>query len=47
MGIRIQPREIDIPKDDPFKNDLLGRKEPVEVLTHIVGALEGSLRPGR
>ena len=41
MGIRIQPREIDVPKDDPFKNDLLGRKEPAEVLTHLVGSLEG------
>ena len=42
MRIRIQPREIVIPKDDPFKNDLLGRKEPAEVLTHLVGSLEGS-----
>ena len=40
MGIRIQTREIDVPKDDPFKNDLLGRKESVEVLTHLVGSLE-------
>ena len=41
MGIRIQPREIDVPADAPFKNDLLGRQEPVEVLTHLVGSLEG------
>ena len=41
MGIRIQPREIDVLTDDPFKNDLLDRKEPVEVLTHLVGAIEG------
>ena len=41
MGIRIQPREIDVPENDPFKNDLLGRKESVEVLTHLVGSLEG------
>ena len=41
MGIRIQPREIDVPANDPFKNDLLGRKEPVEVLTHLVGSIEG------
>ena len=41
MGTRIQPREIEVPEDDPFKNDLLSRKEPVEVLTHLVGALEG------
>ena len=41
MGIRIQPREIDVPADDPFKNDLLDRKEPVEVLTHLIGSFEG------
>lgn len=41
MGIRIQPREIEVPADDPFKNDLLGRKESVEVLTHLVGSLDG------
>ena len=36
MGIRIQPREIDVPPADPFKNDLLGRKEPV------AGLIEGA-----
>ena len=41
MEIRIQPRELDVPQDDPFENDLLGRKESVEVLTHLVGKLEG------
>ena len=41
MGIRIQPREIDVPEDAPFKNDLLGRKEPAEVLTHLVDSIEG------
>ena len=41
MGIRMQPREIEVPEDDPFKNDLLGRRESVEVLTHLVRSLEG------
>ena len=41
MGIRIQPREIEIPEDDPFKNNLLGRKESVEVITHLMGSIEG------
>jgi len=44
MGIRIQPREIDIPTDptdDPFKNDLLDRREIAEVLTNLVGNIEG------
>ena len=41
MGMRIQPQEIVVPEDDPFKNDLLERKESVETLTHLVGSLEG------
>ena len=41
MGIRIQPREVEIPQDDPFKYDLLGRRESVEVLTSIIGSVEG------
>lgn len=41
MGIRIQPREVEIPQDDPFKYDLLGRRESVEVLTSIIGSFEG------
>ena len=41
MSFRIQPRDIDVPKDDPFSNDLLGRKEPIEALTRLVGSLEG------
>ncbi len=41
MAIRLQPMEIEICENDPFRNDLLGRKEPVEVLTSIVGSIEG------
>ena len=41
MGIRIQPKEIEVPKDDPFKHDLLGREKPVEILTHLIGSVEG------
>ena len=41
MGIRIQPLEIEVPKDDPFEYDLLGRKEQVEVLTNLVANMEG------
>ena len=41
MGIRIQPLDIDIPEDEPFKYDLLGRREVVEVLTQILGAVDG------
>ena len=41
MGIRIQPREIDVPEGKPFKNDLLARKRPVEILTRLFGSIEG------
>ena len=44
MGIRIQPKEIEIPDDpngNPFLNDLLNRKESIEILTHIFGSIEG------
>ena len=41
MGIRIQPREIDVPQNNPFENDRLGRQEPIEILTHLIGSLEG------
>lgn len=41
MGIRIQPQEIEVPEDDPFKYDLLDRKEPVEILTNLVGSIDG------
>ena len=41
MGIRIRPEEIEVPKQDPFKNDLLNRKEPAEALTNLVDSIEG------
>ena len=41
MGIRIQPRDIDVPEDDPFRHDLLDRKESAEVLSHLLGSFEG------
>ena len=41
MGIRIQPQQFQVPKDDPFANDTLGRLQPAEVLTHLIGALDG------
>lgn len=41
MGIRIQPLEIEVPEGDPFKNDLLERRQPAEILTHLIGSIEG------
>ena len=39
MSIRIRLRDIDIPKDEPFKHDLLGRQEPAVVLTNLVDCI--------
>ena len=41
MSQRIQPRELEIPEHDPFENDLLERKESIEVLTRLIGSFEG------
>ena len=39
--IRIQPEMVEIPKDDPFANDLLDRKTPIEALTNVISNIEG------
>ncbi len=41
MAIRIQPVDIKVPEDDPFRYDLLNRKDAADVLTRIVGEIEG------
>ena len=41
MGIRIQPRPVEIPADDPFKHDLLDRKESAEALTNLLRNMDG------
>ncbi len=41
MGIRIRPEEIEIPQDDPFRNDLLNRGEPAKILTQLIDGIEG------
>ncbi len=41
MPVRIQPKEIEIPPEDPFAFDLLGRREPVEVFSRLISNLEG------
>ncbi len=41
MRFRIQPRDIAVPDQDPFQNDLLKRQEPAEVLTHIIKSIDG------
>ena len=41
MGIRIQPQRFQVREDDPFANDTLGPRQPAEVLTHLIGSLDG------
>ena len=41
MGIRVRPEDIEIPESDPFKNDLLNRKEPAKILTQLIGGIDG------
>ena len=38
---RIQPKDIEIPKDKPFENDRLDRRKMIESLTYLIGATEG------
>ena len=41
MGIRVRPEEIEIPQDDPFRNDLLNRRELAEILTQLIDGIDG------
>lgn len=41
MGVRIQPRDIEVPESNPFENDLLQRRTSIETLTSMVGSIEG------
>ena len=41
MAFRVQPPSLEIPKDDPFANDKLARKEPAEILTRLVRTFDG------
>ena len=41
MRTRIKPRDIDVPHDDPFRHDALGRKESVEILVRLVRSVDG------
>ena len=41
MTFRIQPEELKISKDEPFKLDLLDREETVKTLTHLSRSISG------
>ena len=41
MAIRMQPKDIEVPVDDPFKHDRLERKESAEILTHVLTSIAG------
>ena len=38
---RIQPKDIEIPEENPFENDRLDRRKLIESLTYLIGATEG------
>lgn len=38
---QIQPQELEIPKKDPFKYDLLNREEVAKTLTELVSSIKG------
>lgn len=38
--IRVQPKDLKIPKKNPFKHDLLNRKESVQVLTNLLQSIQ-------
>ena len=38
--MKIRPADIDIPQHDPFKHDLLDRKQPILTLTNLLHNLE-------
>ena len=39
--LKLQPHEIEIDRDEPFKHDLLDRKETANILTRLLGSVEG------
>ncbi len=41
MKIRIKPQELEIPEENPFENDLLDRKGPIDILSNIVASIKG------
>lgn len=41
MGIRIQPAELEITRENPFANDLLGRETAAKVLTQVIQSIDG------
>lgn len=36
----IQPKDIEVPADNPFKHDRLDRRKSVEALTHLLSNFE-------
>ena len=42
MRTPIRPREIEVPSDDVFKNDLLDRRKEVKALTQMLSSADDS-----
>lgn len=40
VKIRVQPKDLKIPKANPFEHDLLNRKESVQALTNLLRSIE-------
>ncbi len=41
LRARVQPDDIEIPKDNPFKHDCLDRKESVGILARLICSVQG------
>ncbi|MCY3934724.1 MAG: P-loop NTPase fold protein [Chloroflexi bacterium] len=41
MGIRIQPTEVCVPKENPFENDHISREQTAKVLTRFIEKIDG------
>lgn len=39
--MQLKSEKLDVPTDEPFKNDVLGRKESAEILTQLVSNVSG------
>lgn len=41
MGYKVKAAEVDVPPDDPFKNDRLDRLRTAEALSEFIGTIDG------
>lgn len=41
MGYDVKPAEVDVPADEPFRNDRLDRRQTADALSQFVGMIDG------